>query len=314
MSYTIEYARQFLVSKEGITPTWLCGSNNCTQVNRLTGREVRERGWNLWYNLLGVSEAELIAKAEGCANSYDCHWMSHGKFLTNEDVVRWVKNGIKRAYPIEEVLAENGLSSISCYVSVWRKDTWGVRELEASISTTEELDQWIVKVRSLLQEEGKAGSSAYPVFEFPEYGFRPVRPNPAMLHPEKTWFMKYRGGYICELDENHLVSSADIEEAIRFDSETAIRLMSTDERLIRRRPTLVDADAVSQKPRNAVIKVGYDGYITRVTKSGFYQCHNIAFAKRYADLAASQAAVDRLQSRFAKHYHFEAITVDAEDG
>lgn len=97
--------------------------------------------------------------------------------------------------------------------------------------------------------------------------------------------------------------------AIRFNSETVLRLMSTNHWLRRCRPTLVDADAVSQKPRNAVIKIGSGEYVARVTKSGFYRTPLIAYAKRYSDLSTARAAVVRLQGRFPKHYQFEAMTV-----
>ena len=58
MSYTIEYNRQFIKTKNGYIPCWLHGDNNVT-----TGygkNERRVRSWSVFMNWLDVTEDYML--------------------------------------------------------------------------------------------------------------------------------------------------------------------------------------------------------------------------------------------------------------
>lgn len=311
MGYTIEYVRQFLVSKAGYTPAWMAGSNNCTQIDWATRREIRERSWSIWGNFLGVTEADLVAFAESCANEYDQHWMSNGKFLTNDGVVRWVKNGVKRAASIEEVLHANQMSSAHCYVSVWGKGLDDhSNELSKYISSTEELDGWIEKAKALIEKEKADGKSCYPVIEFRQRDFvKPIQ-NRAAKNPEKSWFLKSGKGYVSELSPTHMVVSKDPKKALRLDSQTAQYELENNRMLQGTHFSLVDADKPLQ-PYNAIIQDSDGCYLAQNGSRSIHLTHQQTYAKKYPNLAAAEKAAAKLNGRRFKGSHqFTAVLVE----
>ena len=54
MSYTIEYNRQFIKSKNGYIPCWLHGDNNVTE--GWGKNERRCRNWGVFMNWIDVTE------------------------------------------------------------------------------------------------------------------------------------------------------------------------------------------------------------------------------------------------------------------
>ena len=71
MSYTIEYNRQFIKTKNGYIPCWLAGDNNVTTGYGKNERRVRE--WSVFMNWLDVTEDYMLEHIKDLYNSYDHH-------------------------------------------------------------------------------------------------------------------------------------------------------------------------------------------------------------------------------------------------
>ena len=143
MSYTIMYDRQFLKTSRGIIPLALYGDNNVTE--RVNGHERRERHWGVYAN--GKTEFtpdEYMSLIQSwCGSEFQEHFVFHGKWVDDNGIVAWAKNGIKNALTIEEIRKIVPVQSITCYISVWGKDYSHRNEDWRYCNTTEQLEQWL---------------------------------------------------------------------------------------------------------------------------------------------------------------------------
>lgn len=297
MSYTIEYARQFIRSGSGITPLWLHGSSNCTEVNPLTRKEVRDRSWSPWMNLIGVPEKELLQKAEELKNEYDQHWSFKGQFLDNDRMLRWVQNGIKHAVPIEVVLEANKRTCAIAYVSVWRGEEWGKRELSAEICSTQDLDAWIEKAKEFIERETMEFNSAYPIIELPIWDFRPAPKGEISNNPYQMYVLKWKRRYVNSVGDDHVTYSPDPAEALRLDSQEARALLSSHCILRRKKVQMVKAEALEN--RDPHILAFADGRFVRSvssTKVSFTLSRSTAH--KYASKQAAKDACARIITKY----------------
>lgn len=196
MSYTIEYNKQFLRSKRGITPVWLSGSNNLWEP-RAYGRERRCRDWNCFMNLLGASESEIMESVQSmCGGPYQEHWQSGGKWVDDAGIIRWAKNGIRSACTVEELMSQNWWSSIPAHLHVWTRDLKDSIELYSRIDSTAALDAFIDKARERITSKAP-GESIYPHIVFPEEQFhKPYTVERAAPRPGDTALQITDGDHI----------------------------------------------------------------------------------------------------------------------
>lgn len=302
MSYTIEYDRQFIKSEEGITPCWLAGDNNVTE--GFGRNERRVRSWSCFHNLLGVTEEDIMNAIQPTLGGYGEHWRKSGKWVDDEALIRWVKNGCKRAATVEAILQHNPrMGSLNCYVSVWRGYGWGVHELTSYIRTTDEFDIWIRNVRSfVLNETAKGKVSCYPVVDFGTNGLdsRMVHPSATMEDPYKQVVLKGKYGYLKSIEPGKGSSwASDIHEAAVFTADEARHMMDhRDYRYLLENARMVDAKA-KDCPHNAIL-VFKDGkfagrYVCKRTRGRIYTSCYESSAKRYRDEASAKAAMARMQ-------------------
>lgn len=158
MSHTIIYNRLFIkaTDKNGVnyyTPMILCGSNNCTQINQRTGKEIRERSWNSFkwatdgkniateQEILSAIDNDRLKRMNRAAESVekykDQSWAYDDKNYGYHSSIRfsgrscagttfsafrsYFQNGMKNAYTVEELL-KHGINVVLHVSSFWEKE------------------------------------------------------------------------------------------------------------------------------------------------------------------------------------------------
>lgn len=305
MSYTICYDRLFLkTGEDSFVPCWLAGDNNVT-VPSPSGREKRERSWSIFHNKLNVSQQELLDAVQPFLNGYNEHWRTtNGKWCTDDMLIRWIKNGCKNAYTLEDVLKENNSRAVQCYASVWYPSTpenwWGNKhELEKWVSTTEELCEWIQSFES--RKGNKDYEHIFPIIAFAAY--TPVRHPQVKTADDKTYVIKYT---------KNLFVYAITATSVSYDKDPKKALVMTYEEYqqwrdicsILRHGTshkLVDASVVTA-PFDTVIAVAKngrpEGYVYETVKSRLRVTADKRWGKKYRNEKAANTAIKSLEKRF----------------
>lgn len=303
MSYTIEYSNQFIRSELGITPCWLCGDNNVTEYHWVGGRRVERctRDWCVFCNMLAASEDEIMTKLKSfCGGPYQEHWKRGGKYLDDAAILRWGKNGCGNAVPIEEVLYANHINSVRCYLSVWTKDLSNTTELAVSVSTTKELDDWILAVRQYVSEHPE--DHIYPAIDFPRDGFVRARPEDKEKSGDDLVILKHGKDYVTAIEKRDGKVSGisycrDPKQAKVMTRSEAFQIAGGCFRNLR----IVSA-AIKDKPYNVVIRFGAGAgvagnYFVSSSSRGFKHTWDVRYAKHFPD----EAAAKRVLTRFASY-------------
>lgn len=227
MSYTIEYARQFIKSGEGITPCWLAGDNNVTEGRGRYERRARE--WSCFCNFVGASETEIMAKAQSWLGGYQEHWKRHGKWVNDKGLISWVKSGIRSAASVENILKRNPVccGDIHCSVHVWRGFNFTV-ELDYYVHTTAEFDEWIRRYRALKDELSKEKASMYPKVDF---GTEVIHA-PIAASIDELFCFRQGNRYLTKLAEHVPNWSRDPSLALTFSYEEAMDFLNRNHFLL----------------------------------------------------------------------------------
>ena len=229
MSYEIMYAKKFIKLSNGIVlPIVMSGSNNCTMF--VGGQEIYERHWWAFAGLIGKTEDELMAWAKNYASEHNSSYemfKEHSKWVTGNDLEKWMKNCISKASFIEDILPANpGVSfttSLTLYDSSKKYGEKGycTEDLKKFIHTTEEIEEWLVEAEKK-KEEWKGKGEVYFNFEFST--IKPLKVNsipknlsgPVICSPKK-------GHYITEYTDHGYSYCPDIKQAFVFESEEAFK-------------------------------------------------------------------------------------------
>ena len=317
MRYTIEYDKQFIKSGSGFTPCWLAGDNNVWEPT-FKGKERRARSWSVFWNLLGVSEQDILDEVKATLGGYNQHWQKNGKWVDDEGLIRWIRNGCKNAATIEDILAANRRRAVRCYISSWEGHDSSTL-LDEWISTTEQLDKWITVFKKVRAGLAAKGTSCYPVIAFDEEKLVHPRAATAKM-PEKVLLRRGSGRSTCYLSKYESGRghewAYDIKKAMVLDYEEAEKLKKEDLSDWMRKATIVSADA-KDAPYNAVIQFT-DGsragsYVLKRTKNRLYTTSFVNRAHHYRDEASAKAALKKLQGPF-QHVGNMVVKVLEEEG
>lgn len=307
MSYTIVYGRQFIRTTRGILPLVLCGSNNCTQLS-VSGREVRERGWNIFYNsdMVELPDEDFMKYVRNLHDESDRECFKfNGKWIDGKDAIRFFENGVKAALPIEDVVERIPHQRLICYLSIWDNGASIRHRTELKqygIRTTPELELWIDEAKARKRE-----LTDYSVYICIEYdGQEPLRLGVG-ADPEGQVIAKSRRGYICDFEKEKSISmSNDILEAIIFKSagEAREKLGNfTNIRLIK---------ASNQRPRAFAIRVvggtqsGY--YVKQKTKTHLRLSMNHESARHFGSKSEAERYIKTmLEGRYPTAKVFEVV-------
>lgn len=303
MSYTIEYDKQFIRSESGFTPCWLAGDNNVWEPT-CKGKERRARSWSVFYNLTGCTEQQILDAVQPSLGGYNQHWQKNGKWVDDKGLIRWIKNGCKNAATIEDILSANRRSAVRCYISAWGADYEKNTLLDEWISTTEQLDKWIIAFKKVCEGLRGEGKTCYPVIAFDEEKLVHPR-STAEKRPEKVILRRGAGQaafYLSEIeDENRHSWHRDIKNALVMDYEEAEEIKRSSFSSYLRSAIIVNADA-KEAPYNAVIQFSDGGrtgsYVVKRTRNRLYTSPFAQEAHRYKDEASAKAALKKLQGPF----------------
>ncbi|WP_281692295.1 hypothetical protein [Agathobaculum desmolans] len=295
MSYTIEYDRQFIKSRHGITPCWLAGDNNVTEIRG--GYERRARDWSVFYNLLGVTEEEIMAAVQSSLGGYGEHWRKGGKWVDDAGLIRWIKNGCKHAAALEDILALNHFSAVFCYVSVWGENQ--SRELERYVSNTAEFDRWIVEAKALIKAKRDEGREAFPIVK---WGEEPLRhPDPTLTDETKV-LIRLGKSYLSERPSDAGSSwSRDIRKSFVFTAKEAKEIIAANRFGWLAESTIVSAKRL-EEPYNVVIRVSDAlrecGYVFQKTATRIRLTNTAKNARHFANERAAEKAIKKYQKEY----------------
>lgn len=217
MSYTIEYNRQFIKTKNGYIPCWLHGDNNVTE--GWGKNERRARDWSVFMNWLDVTEDFMIDEVKKMFNDYDQHWKRGSIWVTNEGMIRWVKNGCKSASTIEEIIAVNPfLRNVDCKIIFWDINNNRQEILKSTIATSRGLEGWLNEVNKFKTSKEYQGCKGfYPVIDFLIEDLK--HPNVRRVEEfqdNDEVVVKYKNDYLVSMTENSSNWCKNIRSATVF--------------------------------------------------------------------------------------------------
>lgn len=301
MSYTIEFNRQFIKSSLGITPCWLAGDNNVT--SGYGRRERVHRSWNVFRNLIGVTEQDIIDRVTPSLNGYQEHWKRNGKFLDDAGLLRWIHNGCKNAASIEAIRELNNLRGIPCHLSVWSRDSMNCRkELCETIKDTASFDDWIVRARERIDFYKSEGEHcAYPEISFIFENLQHPVMNPKIQL--RNVILKYRDKYLCAYTEDSTSWSSDACKALEFTYDDAVHFRELHTSITVRNARMISA-SIKDFPYDAVIRIddgAYDGrYIRKRKKGSVEMVYDIRYAKHYKNVSEAKRVAEKLKSLYER--------------
>lgn len=216
MSYTIEYNRQFIKTKNGYIPCWLAGDNNVTE--GWGKNERRVRSWSVFMNWLDVTEEYMLEHIKELYNSYDQHWKKGSTWITNEGLLRWVKNGCKSAGTIEEIIDVNPyMGSVNCYIVFYDRDDKRQTILSSYIKTSKGLEEWLNKVKDFKNSAEYQGCKGfYPVVDFSKEDLKHPIKNNVDAQDSDEFVLKGEYGYLVSITSSGSNWTRDIRNATTF--------------------------------------------------------------------------------------------------
>lgn len=315
MSYTIEYNRQFIRSTAGITPAWLAGESNLWESSAKNSRRCRD--WSVFYNLLAVTQEEILAAVQPSLGYDSQHWMKNGKWVDDKKLLHWIKLGCKRAASIEKILLENRdkISSVRCYLSIWEGNRHR-QDLYRYVKSTEEFDSWLESAKEEITVIRAKGNLAFPIVDFGTENLR--HPSMAERTPDSKVLFRHGKSYLVEPPSADRSSwNVDVRKAHTFLYEEAIKIKKEHRYGWIAEARLVSA-TVKDNPFNAVLRVKngiYGGrYVLRRTRGKLHFTTNQKGAKHYATAAEAERAKRRIEEAYSTSGITLEIVLDEQGG
>lgn len=295
MSHTIEFARQFIRSDEGITPCWLVGDNNLTENRGRYERVVRQ--WSCFHNFVGAAEKDIMDAAQSLLGGYQHHWKRNGKWVDDKALTNWIRSGIRSAASVEDILRWNPecCGNIHCRIHVWRGFNHTVEE-DTYVSTTAELDDWIHRYQALKEQLNQTQTSVYPCIDF---GIEKVRSPLSASDGDMFYFRMNRRLYLTKICENETCWGKDSNSALIFPYEEALDLFKakhfylTGVSLVKVHKNQASCAVIKVTDRNRKEHYVYQITPKRMLTSGFKEAH------RYSSPKAAQLACGRILEKYS---------------
>ena len=315
MSYTIEYNRQFIRSAAGITPVWLAGESNVWESG--AGHLRRSRAWSVFYNMLGVTQEELLAAIQPSLGYESQHWMKNGRWVDDKALLHWVKLGCKRAASIENILLENQdkISNVRCFLSIWEGNKHR-QSLFKDVKSTEEFDRWLELAKTEITAIRAKKNMAFPIVDF---GVEDLRhPSSIVLRDDCKVLFRHKNSYLVEAPSSDSSSwSEDIRKAHVFSYEEALNIKAENKYGWIAESRLVLA-SIKEYPFDAVLRVKsglYIGqYVMKRTRSKLHFTAIQRYAKHYATTAEAEKAKHRIEAAYSKRGITLEIVIDDGGG
>ena len=163
MGYSIVYKKQFLKTQDDMyIPLVLAGSNNTYDTRIASNGRRYERRCREWTTIMAVTndmiaftEKALLSLVQSTLPSdYNEHFMFNGKWVDDEGLIKFMKNGIKSAKTIEELSEMNSFKiEMKAYVLVSEKKSIKHNtEISMNLTNSEELDQFLLQAEHRLNK------------------------------------------------------------------------------------------------------------------------------------------------------------------
>lgn len=299
MSYTIVYDSQMIKTSTGYIFTVLHGDNNVWECNNRR----RARNWSCW--CFNQSEEDIVNYFKSwCGKKYQEHFQLNGKWVNDERLMRWVKNNLKKAKTIDEILEVSPYSIPECSITVYnnsleyRDPNHRTEELDTHIRSSAAMDDWCKTVQKR-KDDKLADEEIYINVSF-GYG-EPLKLKQTST-PKGNVMLKYKNSYVTEFESNSMSRSPNICEAKIFENyEQAKKVIKDscwnlcDFRIISADTALVNASKV----RDYVVSFGEghrESYYVKGTKSGFRHSGYVSSAKKMTKKEAEKT-IERLKNR-----------------
>ena len=310
MSYTIMYDRQFLKTSRGIIPLALYGDNNVTE--RVNGHERRERHWGVYANSkTEFTPDEYMSLIQSwCGSEFQEHFVFRGKWVDDNGIIAWAKNGIKNALTIEETREIVPVQSITCYISVWGKDYSHRSEEWRYCDTTEQLEQWLDMAYARKKE--LSADPSRKVFICLSY----LRQEPLKLsvrqEPDGEVIIRKENRYLSEVADKGYTFSSDIADALVFKNTAEARNLAArcgQPFLYKARFISADNKFAVRNYRIIAILPEYPNgvYIQRLTRNALRFCHESKHALKFASEQQAQKYIAKLGNRFQRVINYSVV-------
>lgn len=248
MNNISELKTQFILSESGITPCWLV-------------RENGEPVWRPFMGLVGVPAANLWPALKAQREKYPSLWDRDNLWKDDEKCRSWIKTNRKAAATLESILASNPLCrGLTCSIVAWSEGgaaTDGfVIETPTLVRTTAELDAWIEKAQPIL-----SGSDGVQVVPIMDLGLRYLA---TPFPPDQICYLKRKGWYISEVDEDSIVWDRNVHKAKAL---TGLEVSQLQTQYHSCRGAYLVNTSRAAFPFNAVIKVTEGEYAGKYIES-----------------------------------------------
>lgn len=216
MSYDIVYDRVFIKSPMGYTPLLLIGNSHVTTCEN--GRWVIAKDWSVWGNAPCYTEQALRQMVEKICNQ-PCQefFKRNGKWVDSNGLRRFVNDGIKQAWTIEEIRAVAPYISLQCDLHIYTP-TGRKRDQLNYIETTDELVQWM-QYAIQRADQRTEDESIYYVMTFGVTKELKLPPKNAIKGPIS---LRGRYGYVTYIDQNSIKFSSDPKDAAVYENVAAV--------------------------------------------------------------------------------------------
>ena len=326
MNYEILYSKSFIKTPKGrIIPLILAGSNNCTQFNPYTGREVAERNWfpacntELIFEDGSILEGEVIKRAQS-VNPNSEIFKIPGGWITGKDYPGWWKRGIKSAAFVEDYRERNNRPvTLVCELNFRTEDSgWSCRSMAESvftsiglkredfdkkfIRTSAELDDWLDSIKSVydmlnkLKQDRKI-SDYYLDIRFLSDTSIHVYKNRSFPVVLKNRGGRYSYGYVSEIAESRISYSKNISDAIVFSNSEEAQNAITKYRLTGfNLKEVLYKNASKEKPYIIKIIGGIRNglFVKTIGGRNLYYCSDEESAKGFANEKEANKAINAI--------------------
>lgn len=308
MSIEIVYDRKFIRCGDRFIPFCLYGSNNCTQFNYRTGREILERSWSTFTygdDMLLATADDLMA----IVRKYNPgpggeHFRWRGELLSDEQVVKFYEQGIKGAVTVEELIEQTG-STVHCDLGAYEYNddadqypeqdrflhTTFKTRFDTYPRTTGELVDWINRMKEEKAAWLKTGKVKYVYIQVRYTSIEPITCYP-VKQINGPCIARGRYGYIVDASPTSVSYDKEAKRAKVFpDSETAYLYVRQNR----------NAGAIRLSPWKeptpgvviSVLRGGTRIYVQKLTRKHLYFAYTAKCAKQFASEAIARAWADK---------------------
>lgn len=285
MSYEIIYDRRFIkVAENEYLPMVLQGSSNCTML--VGRREILERSWWAFFGNAIMSEQEMLDKVIGKTGEW---FKYHSKWVADDEIVSWIKNGCKNAMTVEEYAESYYPLRVSVVYTRETEKGWERKEKYSQCCrTTEELLNWI---KEYADKKDDNYTSIYTNYSFGTIKALEIR-KPKVMKPGEQYVCKLGKQYLTQYTDTSISTSGNLDEALIFTSADEFEKAKKSIIRFNKKYKLVATGSIQKKKNGYCILVSkgsYSGrYIKRISSAHFFFAYDKKHARQFTSMKQAE--------------------------